>query len=113
MTDERHLPPNVAAAVAAFASELRRRFAEQVLMVRVFGSYARCEADEDSDVDIAVVLADVDPHRRASVIDLATEIGMPRDLQLSPTVFDRTTWEKWRSQERALAVDIEREGVPA
>jgi len=112
VSKENRLPPNVERAVADFARELRRRFGDEVLVVSVFGSYARGEANEDSDVDVFVVLENSDWNRRAEVIDLATDIGMPRDLLLSPTVFDRATWELWRSHERALVLDVEREGVP-
>ena len=112
MSNHHRLPPNVEGAVADFARELRRRFGDDVLVVSVFGSYVRGEANEDSDVDIFVVLENLDWNRRAEVIDLATDIGMPRDLLLSPTTFDRATWDLWRSHERALVLDVEREGVP-
>jgi predicted nucleotidyltransferase len=102
----------VARALAEYASQLRRRYGEALLDLRLFGSFARGEADEESDVDVAVVLEQVDWRTRCAVIDLATDIGLPLDLRISPTVFDRETWETWRRQERPLVMDIEREGVP-
>ncbi|MGH9380106.1 MAG: nucleotidyltransferase domain-containing protein, partial [Thermoanaerobaculia bacterium] len=79
--------------------------------VRLFGSFARAQAHEDSDVDVAVVLEQVDRRTRGEVIDLATDVGLPLDLHISPTIFDRETWERWRRQERPLVMDIERDGV--
>jgi len=102
----------VAQALAEYASRLRRRYGEAVVELCLFGSFARGEADEDSDVDVAVVLDQVDWRTRCAVIDLATDIGLPLDLRISPTVFDRATWETWRREERPLVMDIEREGVP-
>jgi len=101
----------VNSAVTRFAEELRRRFGEAV-DVRLFGSFARSEADEDSDVDVAVVLERADWNTRREVIDLATDVGLPLDLLISPTIFDRETFERWREQERPLVMDIERDGVP-
>lgn len=98
--------------MARFARALRRRYGDAVLQVRLFGSFARGGADETSDVDVAVVLESADWETRREVIDLATDTGLPHDLLLSPTVFDRETYEAWRRQERALVMDIEREGVP-
>lgn len=98
-------------AVARFADELRRRFGDAVVDVRLFGSFARGEAHEDSDVDVAVVLERVDGPIHRDVIDLATDVGLPMELHISPTVFDRATYEKWRRQERPLVMDIERDGV--
>lgn len=106
-------PPRLAESVVArFARELRRRYGDAVLEVRLFGSFARGEADEASDVDVAVVLESADWETRRDIVDLATDTGLAHDLLLSPTVFDRETYEAWRRQERALVMDIEREGVP-
>lgn len=104
--------PTVRKAVAEFARELRRRYGDEVLDVRLFGSFARGDADEESDVDVAVVLETADWKARRDAIDLATDTGLPHALLISPTVFDRRTYETWRRHERALVVDIEQEGVP-
>jgi hypothetical protein len=45
------------------------------------------------------------------VIDLATDVGLAFGLRLSPTIFDRETYERWRLQERPLVLDIEGDGV--
>ena len=80
--------------------------------VRLFGSCARGQMREDSDVDVAVVLERVDWETKRNVIDLASSIGLEHDVLLSPTVLDRETFERWRAQERLLVMDIEREGLP-
>ena len=103
--------PLISTAVARFAQELRSRFGETVLAVKLFGSFARSEADEESDVDVAVVLERADWNTRREVIDLATDLGFPLDLRISPTIFERETYELWREQERPLVMDIERDGV--
>lgn len=107
-------PPSgaVAQALGRFTRELRRRFGDAVVAVRLFGSVARGEAHEASDVDVAVVLEQADFQTRREVIDLATDAGLPYDLRISPTVFDRETYERWRRQERPLVMDVERDGVP-
>jgi predicted nucleotidyltransferase len=48
------------AALGTFVDALHARFGDAVVDVRLFGSFARREANEDSDVDIAVVLERVD-----------------------------------------------------
>ena len=67
---------------------------------------------EDSDVDVAVVLEQVDWRTRRDVIDLSADVGLAHDVLLSATVLDRATFERWRRQERALVMDIERDGFP-
>ena len=102
---------HVAGALARFASVVRGRFGEAVVDIRLFGSHARASAHEDSDVDVAVVLEAAGWEVRRDIIDLAADIGLEHDLLLSPTVFDRETWERWRAQDRPLVRDIETEGV--
>ena len=101
----------VAGALAHFARDLRERFGESVVDIRLFGSFARSTAHEESDVDVAVVLEEAGWDVRREVIDRATVIGLRHDLILSPTVFDRETWERWRAQDRPLTRDIEDEGI--
>ncbi len=103
--------PLVETVTRRFARELRRRYGEAVVDVWLFGSFARAEADEESDVDVAVVLERADWKTRCAVIDLATDTGLPHDLRISPTIFDRETFELWRAQERPLVMDILRDGV--
>ena len=102
--------PRVAAR--QFAAALRARHGEALVDVRLFGSCARGEMREDSDVDVAVVLEHVDGRTRRDVIDLSADFGLAHDVLLSATVLDRETFERWRRQERALVMDIEREGLP-
>ena len=102
---------HVAGALARFASVVRGRFGESVVDIRLFGSHARANANEDSDVDVAVVLEAAGWEVRRDIIDLAADIGLEHDLLLSPTVFDRETYERWRAQDRSLVRDIETEGI--
>ncbi len=107
----RRLPELVACATRSFAERLRARWGEQLVAVRVFGSFARGGAHEESDVDVLVVLAHLDRTSWREVIDLGAEVGLEFGLWLSPTLFDLSTWERWVRQERPLAVDVARDGI--
>ena len=109
--DEIAANPKVSDVLARFAGAVREQFGEAVLDIRLFGSYARSNAHEGSDVDVAVVLEEAGWKARRDVIDLAADFGLAHDLTLSPTVFDRKTWERWRAQDRPLARDIEHRGI--
>lgn len=103
--------PTVAPALARFADAVRETYGDAVVDIRLFGSYARSSAHEDSDVDIAVVLDEAGWKTRRDVIDLATDVGIAYGLSLSPTVFDRAAYERWRAQDRPLTRDIDQEGI--
>ncbi len=102
---------HVTATVEELRARLSRRFGADLLDVRIFGSHARGEAHEDSDVDVFVLLEKVTWGDRREVLDMAGDLFVERGLLLSPTVMDRPRWEEWLRQERPLAMDIEREGV--
>jgi predicted nucleotidyltransferase len=101
-----------ATVLAEFRDELRRRFGADLLDVRLFGSYARGEADEDSDLDVFVLLREVSWATRREVLDLAGDLFARHGLLVSPTVFDAARYDAWRLQERPLVMDVEREGIP-
>lgn len=103
--------PAALSAARAFAEALRARYGADVVAVRLFGSYARGEANEESDVDLAVVMTELNPSRYRDVIDLATDLALDLELLLAPMVFDRATYEKHLRQGRPLVMDIERDGV--
>ena len=42
---------------------------------------------------------------------LAADVGLATGLSISPAIFARETWDRFRAQERALVMDIEREGI--
>ncbi len=104
--------PTVAPALVRFAAAVRETYGDAVVDIRLFGSYARSSAHEESDVDIAVVLDEAGWEIRRDVIDLATDAGIEHGLSLSPTVFDRAEYERWCAQDRPLTRDIEQEGIP-
>jgi predicted nucleotidyltransferase len=105
-------PPRVRGALEELARRLAARFGDSLVLMRLFGSRVRGEADAASDVDVAVVLERADWKDRCAVIDLAADVGLEHDLDISPTVFDQSTYARWRRQERPLVMDIEREGIP-
>jgi hypothetical protein len=45
-------------------------------------------------------------------MDLAGQLLVETGLLVSPTIFDRETFERWSRQQRPLVMDIARDGVP-
>lgn len=103
--------------------DLARRFREvaaerhpgEVLDVRIFGSRARDEAGEDSDLDLVVMTRSDGPRVRAglqdAVWDVAAEFGFP--YPVVPLILSRERFEDLRRRERLIVRNILEEGVPA
>lgn len=107
------LPASVARALDRFAAEIRARFGERVREVTLFGSHARGEAHEESDVDVLVVIQDLTESERRDVLDLAYRVDASAEelVGLSPIVYSNTQAADLRARERRLLRDIDREGV--
>ncbi len=75
------MPSHLRPVLLELETRLALRFAERFSEVRLFGSYARGEANEHSDVDVLVLVDDLASHEIASVSDitfaLAIETGIP------------------------------------
>ncbi len=95
-----HLSPIVRIALDRLGSQLRSDLGPRLVQLRMFGSYARGEATEDSDVDVCVVVRDLDFETRKLILDRATTIFLDTDVPLSPTVLDEDTYRTWDRPDR-------------
>ena len=105
------LPKLARQALERYAHALRDHFGARVSDVRIFGSYARGEAHEASDLDIFVAVQNLTAADKRQAIDLGTDVGFELDLHLSPLVMDQALYAQWLRQERSLAVGIAIEGI--
>lgn len=96
--DDLSRPPTeaeVAQALARFARDLRRHYGERLQGVYLFGSRARGDHRPDSDVDVAVVLADgewVPWAERWTLNRMAYEPGLDSGLFIQVWVFSASQW---------------------
>ncbi len=107
-----HLSPNERQAVDALVEALQRHANGQILLVALFGSKARGEAREDSDVDILIV-ADADLQQLRQQIDgLVVKLGHEHDLpQVNEFVLNRERWADYAQRRAAFWQNVQRDGV--
>ncbi|MBI5487262.1 MAG: nucleotidyltransferase domain-containing protein [Deltaproteobacteria bacterium] len=105
------LPGSHHDALEGYAARLRRRFAERLRFVRLFGSWARGTAGPDSDIDVAVVIEGLTPAEWAEAVDLAAESEIGGGEALSPFVVSGARFDGLLRRERRLASDVLAEGV--
>ncbi len=99
-------------ALVAFKAWLQGRFGSRLHRVRLFGSLSRNERREDSDVDVAVEVDDLTNAEAREVGyatgDLLTDYG----VLVSAFAVSTQRMQHLRNRERAIALDIDRDGVP-
>ena len=80
------------------AREARAIFGESFEKALLYGSYARGDHDEASDVDI-MILADIPPEAswtmNQKMNNLANRLGLENDVLISLCVKDSKTFYKW------------------
>jgi predicted nucleotidyltransferase len=95
------------------AAELRRRLAEVVPLLdfRIFGSRARGDADEYSDLDVFIKVERIDRNVREKIEDVIWEVGFNNFIVISPLIFTRDEIENTALRSSAIVKNITEEGV--
>ena len=104
---------NMTAKDLKVAQELKQRLAAQASLVdfRVFGSRARGDADEASDMDVFVEVESLTPEVKERIHELAWEVGFKHFMVISPLVVSRHEVEKTALRSSPIIRNITREGV--
>jgi len=79
--------------------------------VRVFGSRARGDATEDSDLDVLVVVDYLDHTIEKYISDCAWETGFPEDIIIMPVAISLDTLKNTPIRESVFIRNVYREGV--
>ena len=109
-----HLTPLEREAVDRYIQSLGERLGPRLARAIIFGSRARGEGHEESDLDVAVVVRGPEREVYRQVYDSAAEINMEYDygVRLAPLLLSEETLEDLRDRELAIARAILEEGVP-
>ena len=100
-------------ALARYVGKLREALGPRFVRAVLFGSRARGEGHEESDLDVAVVVRGPEADHFRGVSDLAAELTMEYDygVRLAPLLLSEETLEGLRRRERAIARAILEEGI--
>jgi uncharacterized protein len=94
-----------------FAARVRQHFPKAE--VWAFGSRARGDAKEESDLDICVVVEGLRHKDRETIRRIGWEVGFEQDILLCTTIYSKDEFERGPCSESPLVMNIRREGIPA
>jgi len=95
------------------ARELKKRLSGQTDLIdfKVYGSRARGDADESSDMDVFVEVATLSPEIKEKIYELSWELGFLNGLVISPLIVSQHEIEKTALRSSSIIKNIVREGV--
>lgn len=104
------MPPHLRPVLRELDAALRSVFGPRLRDVRLFGSYARGEATEDSDVDVLVLVDGLVQSEIAVVSDCATTVALSARVALAALPIASDVFEQMLATGRGLAAEIARDG---
>lgn len=98
--------------LAELKSRLSALYGERLKGVYLFGSYARNEADEESDLDLLVVLDEVENYSReiTRTSELVSELSLKYGISISRFFSSK---EQWREDTTLFFVNLREEAISA
>lgn len=95
------------------AKDLKKRLSEVANLIdfKVFGSRARGEADEYSDMDVFIEVESLDKKIKEKISDITWEIGFENLIVISPLIFTRDEIENSPLRASPIVKNIAEEGV--
>ncbi len=91
------------------ATKIKKEF--QDAEVILFGSVARGDDTEESDVDILVLLDKREKGTFDKIIDICFQIEQEYDVVISPLVHTREEWNSFPCNVSEIKYSIEKEGI--
>ena len=91
--------------------ELQKIYLDRLKEIILFGSYARGDAAEDSDIDLVVLLKDVKDiyAERENYFPVTSRISLKYDTVVSVVPFDSRDFQQKRTP---LILNVNKEGIP-
>ena len=84
----------------------------RLFSLTAFGSRARGDADDDSDMDVLVVMEEPESYSLLQAVsDCAWEAELGSGIVISPVVFSRQRWENSPERDSLLAMAVRQDGV--
>lgn len=97
------------------AKELKDRLAKETQLVdfRIFGSRARGQADEYSDMDVFIEVETLNRELKDRIFYIVWEVGFNNYTYISPSIFTRNEIEKSPIRSSQIVKNIFEEGIEA
>ena len=99
-------------ALGHFRTALESSLAGNLVSLRLFGSRARGEGTDESDLNVLVVLRRKDRAICHRIVEEALETDLIYDTNLAPTILSAEEYQQNREYQTPFYRNVERESLP-
>ncbi len=107
------MPDNLSALLAEYRKAIVQILGNRLTRMVLYGSYARGDFKQDSDIDI-MVLADIRPEEISGyadqIFDITYDFEMRYGMEINPSVQSIKIYEQWKNV-YLFFMNIEKDGV--
>lgn len=106
------MPVDVKRLLTKLKDGLTKLYGDRLKAVYLFGSYARGDYDESSDLDVMIVLESYKSYWEELVrsVELVSDLSLEYDVTISRTIM---TEEQWKKGELPVLKNVRAEGIRA
>ncbi|MFH0924442.1 MAG: nucleotidyltransferase domain-containing protein [bacterium] len=98
-------------AVDKFIEYLKQSLKDNLITIKIFGSKARGESKNDSDIDIFVLVREMNYGIIHNISGVASELNLEFNIVLSPLIFSLEEDKKNRYYQTLFIKSLDKEGI--
>lgn len=103
--------PTVENIIKNFSNETKMILRDNLVAEYLFGSVVRNEAEEDSDIDILIIVKHFDYQLRKELSTLSSNYSLKHSVCISPVIKDLKLWERNEFYQTLFYQEIQRDSV--
>lgn len=98
-------------AVELFVANVRVFLGDKLYALTIYGSKVRGDDNDDSDIDLLVVVDGLTWKIESKIMDIAYDIELEYDVLLSTHIIDKSLFQNKLWEHTVFAKNIKREGI--
>lgn len=106
------LSPNENMAIKEFLSAIQKAYGEKILRAALFGSKARGDATQYSDIDLLLIVTDDHWKFQKALIEIGSDVGLKYDVLLDLRVISAERWQYMATIQAGLYRNISQDAIP-
>ena len=97
--------------INSFVKELKEKLGDEIVSIRLFGSKARGDFYQESDIDIFILVKEKTSYIRSKLAEITTNYDIEYGLPLSPVLYDLFEYQKNKELGSFFFENVEKEGI--